>query len=270
MVWHPECNGELFFMSDTVHATGLRDGLTPWILLGLGALLVALLLRAPASLLQKALPSSPALQVTAWGGTLWRGQMVWLQGDAQGLLSWQLTPWRLLTGRAQADIRSEGAAPLTGKVALGWNALEVRQLQGEVPATLVQGLLPPGWQLPGVLRAEGLEVARAGRKTGAWTAAGGQLLWGGGSVRFLLDGQVQQAVLPPLRIAPQLDGEILVLTMSEADSGQGLALLRLLPDGQVETQLRERLLRYNPAYRSSGGDPDAVVVTSRGVGNGLQ
>ena len=46
--------------------------------------------------------------------------------------------------------------------------------------------------------------------------------------------------------------------------------LRLLPDGQVETQLRERLLRYNPAYRSSGGDPDAVVVTTRGVGNGLQ
>lgn len=248
-------------MSDTVQAP--RGGLTPWMLLGLGALLFALLLRAPASLLQKALPSSPELQVTAWGGTVWNGQMAWSQGELQGLLHWRLTPWRLLMGSAQADIRAEGAAPLTGKVTLGWKALAVRQLQGEVPATLVQGLLPPGWQLPGVLHAEGLEVARAGRTAGAWTAAGGQLVWGGGPVRFSLDGQMQQAVLPPLRIAPRLDGETLVLTMSEAGNGQGLALLRLLPDGQVETQLRERLLRYNPAYHSNGGDPDAVVVTTR-------
>lgn len=252
-------------MSDTVQAATPRGGLTPWVLLGLGALLFALLLRAPASLLQKALPLSPGLQVTAWGGTVWNGQMAWSQGEVQGLLHWKLVPWRLLMGTAQADIRSEGAAPLTGRVALGWKALEVRQLQGEVPAALVQGLLPPGWQLPGVLHAEGLEVARSGRTTGAWTAADGLLAWGGGPVRFSLDGQMQQAVLPPLRIVPRLDGEILVLTMSEAGSGQGLALLRLLPDGQVETQLRERLLRYNPGYRSNGGDPDAVVVTTRGV-----
>lgn len=250
-------------MSDAVQAAESPVGLAPWLLLGLGALLLALLLRAPASLLQKALPSSPTMQVSAWGGTLWTGQMAWSQGDAQGLLHWQLTPWRLLTGRAQADIRAEGAVPLTGKVVLGWQMLEVRQLQGEVPVVLLQSLLPAGWQLPGVLRAEGFELARAGWRRGPWTAAGGQLAWGGGALQFSLNGQIQQAVLPPVRITPQLDGDALVLTLAEAGSGQGLALLRLLPDGQVETQLRERLLRYNPAYRSSGGDPDAVVVTTR-------
>jgi len=250
-------------MSGAVQSAEPRGGLTPWLLLGLGALLLALLLRAPASLLQKALPSSPTLRVSAWGGTLWNGQMAWSQGDAQGLLHWHLTPWRLLTGRAQADIRSEGAVPLTGKVALGWQALDVHQLQGGVPVALLQAVLPPGWRLPGVLRAEGFELARAGWRSGPWTAAGGQLAWDGGALQFSLNGQIQQAVLPPLLITPRLDGDTLVLTLSEAGSGLGLALLRLLPDGQVETQLRERLLRYNPAYHSSGGDPDAVVVTTR-------
>lgn len=252
-------------MSDAVQSAKPQGGLTLWLLLGLGALLLALLLRAPASLLQKALPSSSTLRVSAWGGTLWSGQMAWLQGDAQGLFHWHLTPWRLLTGRAQADIRSEGAVPLTGKVALGWHALEVRQLQGEVPVALLQALLPPGWQLPGVLHAEGLALTRAGWASGAWTDAGGQLTWGGGALQFSLDGQMQQAMLPPVQITPRLDGDSLVLTLSEVGSGLGLALVRLRPDGQVETQLRERLLRYNPAYRSSGGDPDAVVVTTRGA-----
>lgn len=250
-------------MSDSAQDASVRFPMTPWLLMGLLLLLVALIVRAPASLLQKVVPAGSPARVTDWGGTVWAGQAAWRQETAQGLLRWTVSPWWLLAGRMQADVRSAGAVPLQGRVTLGPGRLQLQGLQGEIPTAVLQALLPQGWQLPGVVRARGFGVGRQGVKQGDWTLATGELAWEGGVLQLVLNQQVQQMTLPPVRIVPQLEGGALVLVMSEASSGMGLAQLRLLANGQVETQVRERLLRYNPTYRSSGTDPDAVVVTTR-------
>lgn len=250
-------------MSEPRQGGNNYPGLTSFMLLGMGLLLVFLLVRAPASLLQRAVPAASGLAVSGWGGTVWSGQMAWAQADASGLLSWRLRPLSLLRGRASADITAQGSVPLTGRVELGLHRMVLEQIQGEVPVAMFQPVLPEGWTLPGVLRAEGLDLARAGFTSGAWTAATGHLDWAGGSMQFSLNGQPQQATLPPLRIMLRLEGDSLVLALAEASSGLALAQVQINPQGQAETQVRERLLRYNPSYRSGGADPDAVVATSR-------
>lgn len=242
-----------------------RFSLLPWLLLGLLLLVLFLVVRAPASMLQRFVPPGPVMQVSAWGGTVWRGQAAWSQQGTGGLLSWQLQPWWLVAGRVQVDIHSEGAVPLQGWVRMGWQQFEVRGLQGEVPVSLLQVALPPGWQMPGVVRAINFGAARAGWREGAWTAAEGELAWEGGTLQLPMAGQQMQLTLPAVRITPRLEGESLLLVLAEAASGLALAEARLLPDGQVETQVRERLLRYSPSHRSSGADPDAIVASTRGA-----
>ncbi len=247
------------FMNESVP----RFSLTPWVLLGVLMLVLFLLIRAPASLLQRVVPTNPALQVSAWGGTIWRGQAEWVQQGASGLLSWRIKPWGLFLGRAMADIHSEGAVPLHGAVSLGLHRLEVRGLQGEMPGELLDIVLPPGWKMPGAVKAANFGVTRAGWHEGAWTAAEGDLAWEGGALQLPLSGQQLQLTLPPMRMTPKLVGDSLQLALTEAGSGLALAEATLLPDGRVETQVRERLLRYSPAHRSSGADPNAVVASTR-------
>lgn len=253
-------------MTDSARADETGFPLTSWWLLGLLLLLVALVVRAPASLLQKAVPRQAGIQVSAWGGTVWSGQAAWEQAGARGMVRWTLAPSRLLLGRIEADIRSDGGVPLRGTVVAGPGRFEVRHLQGAIPAALFQSLLPPGWRVPGVVRAEQLGVARAGLRQGAWTAAAGEMTWEGGALELVLSGQAQQMALPPVRLVPGVEQGALVLVLAEAASGLGLARLRVAPDGGVQTEVRERLLRYNPSYRSSGADPDSVVVTTREAG----
>ncbi|MDP2227715.1 MAG: type II secretion system protein N [Moraxellaceae bacterium] len=250
-------------MSHAARSDSAPVSFTAWFLLGLLALVLALVVRAPASLLHKALPAGAPLSVSAWGGSVWNGQAAWSQGDTRGLLRWQMQGWRLFTGRVVADISNQGAIPLQGQLVAGPGRFELVAVSGELPVALVQPLLPPGWELPGVVQAESLSVSRGGLRSGAWRAAGGRLLWAGGAMQFSLNGMPQQATLPALAMTPRLEGDTLVLALAEAGSGLGLALVRIAADGRVETQLRERLLRYNPAYRSGGGDPDAVVATVR-------
>ena len=249
-------------MTDSTRVTHVSFSLTRWLLLGLVMLLVALLVRAPASLLQKAVPAHDGLRVSAWGGTVWHGQAA----GSHGLLRWDVAALPLVMARVVADVRTDGNSSLRGRLILAPGRMEVRELQGALPAAVMSSLLPAGWQLPGEVRAEGLGVVRAGVRQGAWTAASGALLWGGGPVQVLLNGQLQQMTLPGVRLVPGVEGEALVLVLAESVSGLGLARLTLGADGRVQVELRERLLRYNPAYRSSGADPDAVVVTTREAG----
>ncbi len=250
-------------MTDAVRREEKAVSLTPYLILGFFVLLLALIVRAPASLLQKAWPASLPLQVTAWGGTLWDGQAQLVQGENKGFLRWQLQPKRLLAGRLAGTVQAQGMVDLAGNVELGSSSWKLEGLRGEIPSAALQSLLPPGWLLPGNIRADNLLVARDGRDKGPWRAAGGQLRWEGGAMQLNVNGQPQGATLPALTVNLRLDGDTLVLALNEQAGNLGLALVRLTPDGAAETQLRERLLRYSPGYHSSGGDPDAVVVTTK-------
>jgi hypothetical protein len=246
-------------MTEAARRENTDVAVTPYLILGFAVLLLGLLLRAPASLMQKALPATLPLQVQAWGGTLWQGQAAFRQGDEDGFLRWQLQPARLLTGKAALQLQAQGALALAGTLEIGPGTWRLQELRGDVPARLLQSLLPPGWSLPGSVEADAVELARKGSDKGPWLAAAGSLHWGGGAMQFNLSGQPQGATLPPLLATLALDGETLVLGLSEAASQQALAETRIAPDGSVETKLRERLLRYSG--RSGGNDPDAVVVT---------
>lgn len=248
-------------MTDALRPDEKAVSLTPYLLLGFLALSLALFARAPASLLQKAVPGGLPVQVSAWGGTVWRGQAAMQLGGKPGFLEWQLQPRRLLAGRLALSLQSRGEMVLTGHAELGMGSWALSQMQGEIPSSMLQALLPPGWSLPGSVRAENLMLAR--RVQGAWTAAGGRLRWGGGPMHYQLENQHQAATLPALVVDLRLEGEVLVLALNEEAGNLGLALLRLEPDGTVEARIRERLLRYTAGYRSSGGDADAVVVTAR-------
>ncbi len=250
-------------MTDAVRPDEKAVSLTPYLLLGFLALLLALLARAPASLLQKAVPAGLPVQVSAWGGTVWQGQAGLQLGGQPGFLEWRLLPKRLLAGRLAMDLQSRGEMTLSGHAELGTSSWALSRLQGDIPSSLLQALLPPGWSLPGAVQAENLALARRGHGSGAWTAAGGRLRWAGGPMQYRLENQTQAATLPALVVNVLLEGDTLVLALNEEAGNLGLALLRLQADGTVEARVRERLLRYTPGYRSSGGDADAVVVTVR-------
>lgn len=246
-------------MSEAARREDTSLALTPYLILGFVALVLALLARAPASLLQKALPAALPVQVSAWGGTLWSGQAELVQAGEPGFWRWQLQPAGLLRGRLALQVQAQGPLSMRGSVERGFGSWAARGLSGELPARLLQPLLPPGWTLPGDIRLDGVQLARKGLALGPWQAAGGQLHWGGGAMQYSLGSQVQGATLPPLLATLRLEGDTLLLSMTEA-SGGALADVRIAKDGGVETRLRERLLKYS--NRTSGADPDAVVVTS--------
>lgn len=245
-------------MTDAVRRTEDAPALTPYLILGFIVLLAALVMRAPASLLQKAVPAGSPVQVSAWGGTLWQGQALLRQGAELGFLRWDLQPLDLLRARLVLATRAQGALQLAGTVELAPGSWRLQGLRGEVPVRLFQGVLPPGWNLPGSLEAEQVLLARQGVDRGAWRAASGRLRWAGGPMQYSLSGQPQGATLPPLEALLGLEQDTLVVTLAE--SAGTLAEVRLAPDGTIETRLRERLLRYSG--RTAGPDPDAVVVTT--------
>jgi hypothetical protein len=247
------------FMTDAARRKEDAPALTPYLILGFVLLLLALVARAPASLLQKAVPAGLPLRVNAWGGTLWHGQAELLQGTESGFLRWDVRPARLLAGRLAFATQAQGALSLNGGVELGFGGWRIENLRGDVPVSMLQSLLPAGWNLPGEVQAEDVLLARKGMSDGAWQAAGGRLRWAGGAMQYNLSGQPQAATLPPLTATLRLEKDTLVVNLAEAAGT--LAEVHLAPDGNVETRLRERLLRYSG--RTGGPDPDAIVVTTR-------
>lgn len=246
-------------MTDNVRRVDPPPALMPYLLLGFVALLLALAARAPASLLQKvSLP--PGLQVTAWGGTVWSGQAAVTQSGEAGFWSWHFMPAALLRGRIAFQVDASGAADLHGRLERGIGGWAVHDLRGNVPARLLQPFLPSGWSLPGEVRLTGVEIARRGVSTGAWSAAAGQFRWAGGAMQLSLGNQMQAATLPAVIAVPRLEGDRLQVSLAEEAGGAALADVSVAADGAVETKLRERLLRYSG--RTSGANPDSVVVTS--------
>lgn len=247
-------------MTDASRRKERMLALTPYLMLGFVALLLALLVRAPSSLLQKTLPSGGPVKVVAWGGSLWHGQAEVLQAGEPGFWRWEVQPAALLRARLALDLKGQGGLDLSGRLERGLGEWVIRDLSGTVSGRLLTPLLPAGWSLPGEVTMGGVHLARQGLARGPWLVASGQMNWGGGAMQYNLGSQSQAATLPPLVAGLTLDGETLVLSLAEAQMGAALAEVRMAPDGAMETRLRERLLRYSG--RTSGASLDAVVVTS--------
>jgi len=88
----------------------------PWlaIVCGISLLAVALIVEAPASLLELYLAAIAGgrIHVANTSGTLWRGagELVLADGDRRRI-AWRLDPWALLGGEVRGSLSGEGTAP---------------------------------------------------------------------------------------------------------------------------------------------------------------
>lgn len=137
---------------------------TRWLLPGLAAFLVVLVVRLPAAWLRPLLPAQ--LQCAALDGSVWRGSCLGMAIDAApgqritaDRLDWSLRPLALLTGRLRAGIRLEAAGDrLAGTVTRSAKRLELDDFNGNWPLDTRQlPQLPPGWS--GRLQAGALSLS---------------------------------------------------------------------------------------------------------------
>jgi hypothetical protein len=150
-----------------------------FILLGLAAFLIALLVVFPAAWVKGLLP--PQVSCGGIAGSIWRGQCSALAITVPGQpalrldsLDWQLHPLTLLRARAQADIAATGTdLAARGEITVSSAGyLEIAALSGSIGLDHARlAALPAGW----VARAEASNLS-LGFSGGRITALGGVLL----------------------------------------------------------------------------------------------
>lgn len=138
-----------------------------FILLGLLAFVVALLVVLPASWFASALP--PQLSCGSLSGSIWRGQcngLALAQPDGQPLrldtLDWRLHPLALLRGQVRADVTVAGAdVAARGQLTLqSGGRLAVDALTGRVALDHARmAALPAGWSASAEARELSLQLA---------------------------------------------------------------------------------------------------------------
>lgn len=224
--------------------------LTPAIL----ALLVSLLVHAPARLLAPALPAN--VPVVAWGGSLLNGQLNTLVQQKPLYIAWQWQPLALLRASLAAKLTLLGVVQTHAqmrKSALGWTlVLDDISLPPEAFALVSPGAVLPAWQ------GRGLHVARD--HGGDWRDAGGTLQTTGGPLRLDLQGQIQELNLPASTLRWQASKGSLVGQLQQQSDNAVLATLTLTANNRIQWQIRDRMLRLKAGYVSKS-DPDLIVLS---------
>ncbi|EKE85210.1 type II secretion system protein N [Idiomarina xiamenensis] len=120
-------------------------------LLALLTFMLGILSYMPATVLQW-LPTSAQIQYRGLQGSIWQGRVLQLQTPWLNLrnVSWQLSPWALLTGRAALDIEVPVDNPVSGQLSvalsLGQVTVEQADLSGDI--AMVAAQLPLRLPLP--------------------------------------------------------------------------------------------------------------------------
>lgn len=228
-----------------------------WVLLATFILLISLVIQTPARLAARFLPAHAQTAISAWGGSLWSGQVNGHYKTWQGQLTWQLKPLSLLRLKIGVDwalITAQSHAH--GELYLGLNGWQLAHTQGQLAATDIQSLLS-GWQLPNMPIA--IENISLDYQKKQWQQAAGLLSWQGGELDYVFNGQRQHVNLPPVRMTVSAEKDALVMTLNEQ---QGANLANFVLTGMnLESRLTQRLLAYSPSYRGVA-EPDAIVVTA--------
>lgn len=120
--------------------------------LGLGVYLIALVISLPAERAAEwgsELVSASGVRFSAAGvsGTAWSGSAAsaTVNGMTLGRTEWSLSPWWLPFGRAQLHWRVEPEGGyLEGDSRMGMGGMQLRDIQGSVPAPLLVSLLAKG------------------------------------------------------------------------------------------------------------------------------
>ncbi len=229
-----------------------------WVLLATVLLVFALLAQMPARIIANFVPKDIRSLCTAWGGTLWTGQVNTQLNNLQGQLRWSFQPLSLLTLKLAFNVELlTGSSQIPANVVLGLGGWQIKASQGQLSPIDLQPLLS-SWQLPNnPIMISNLNVVKKGQN---WQDSQGRLTWQAGAIDYVLNGQRQHLNLPP--VALKLSGQQQSLIMSLQDEAQTVNLATFTITGaMIESRLTHRLLTYAPNYRGVA-EPDAIVVTA--------
>ena len=224
-------------------------------------LLVFIILQLPAAwIMARFAPNNPYIDHVT--GNIWAGQADWHAQQMQGVLSWQLKPWKLLLLRVAADVEvSIADSQLSGQLTVGRQFWQVEQLSGQISAATLRSVLP--WQWPdSPIQINNLGI-RLDQKS-SFDQVEGRLTWGGGSLGYPFEGRVQRMTLPPLIGQLSLDRERLHLAITDSNKGR-MGDLYVSPDQMLDVQLTQRLLQNVAGYSGQAGLDTAVVTTRQPI-----
>lgn len=227
-------------------------------------LLSFIVLQLPAAwILARVMPSNPYLDNVS--GNIWHGQGDWHYQNVQGIVSWQTRPWTLLLLRLSADVTLKtGDTELQGIVSRGPKHWSVDAMNGRVQPETLQAILP--WQWPSSpLLINDTSVRQSTNQT--FSAAEGQLSWGGGLISYPYEGRNERATLPPLLGQVSLDKERLHLALTNGQK-ERMGDFYLSPQSNAQSaqsqmmldvQLTQRLLLNVAGYHGQAGLDTAVI-----------
>lgn len=210
----------------------------------LAAILVCLVITAPAGLAWRvARPHAGPLVLEGVSGSVWQGQaaMLALYNNGLGQASWHLSPWSLLAGRLDGDVKVDGAVVGIDATLAGTpSAPQVTAARADFPAQV----LAPAVDLPGLslLGDVHVELERLELRDGLPYAAAGTATWRNVGLTGLAE-----ASLPGIKatIVSPVDGQIAV---SLNDLGGPLEIdgSSRVANGAYDAEVKLKLREENP------------------------
>ena len=225
------------------------------------ALMLALVLQAPASLLSHIAQDASKRYGIALGnahGTLWNGSAnISFAQSPLGELAWTFSPLTLLIFSPAIDWRLEETG-LSGRLQPERNAL-CAQFEGSIDLThLAPLLLRYAIEVEGRLRFTDVDL-RLDRED---TKVSGSIDWTGGQVRLGLGSWQGQQLLPAMRASAN-DSSRIVVTLPDEQTGSPLLAgeVEFLEDGWVRLGASGHLAKkFNESF-ANAQDPDAIVLS---------
>ena len=229
-----------------------------WVLLASVLLVIFLIVQTPARIIANFLPNGARAMLQSWGGTIWSGQVNGQYQSILGQVRWQFEPLALL--KLKLGIKLElitNASEFSGRLQWRGNSWQLLDANGQIASLELQQFLS-GWQLPNApIEIKNLNLSYANQE---WQAAKGGIMWQGGALDYVLEGQRQHINLPAVSVLVKNDQKNLELVLKDAQQDANLATF-IVRGSVLESRLTQRLLSYAPSYRGVA-EPDAIVVTS--------
>lgn len=230
-----------------------------YILIGVLAFLVFVVVLMPASVARLAANRVDGLAMRSVGGTLWDGQAnLAYRGEGIGTLEWTFVPRGMMDGEVRLRWRlSDADLDLSGIAAQGFG-LVFLNVSGHVGAAAVNRVLGR-YDIAIDGDFEATDVVLIADES---VRASGAIAWSGGRTFYRLSGQNYDTALPAMVAEVRtVDGEHTLDAKLADDSAAPLILARLKPTGWIEIGLTRRFTTLAGKPWPIPGDDDAVVLT---------
>ena len=173
---------------------------TLWLaLLGATALVIFLVLRAPARLLDQLLGDALPISLSHAAGTIWNGEAnIAAHGHDLGRASWNFDPATLMQGAMGLRWRISGPSLSLGGQANASPAATDVSIDGQIHADFINRLLSDYHiRLAGTFELDAIALTFTNAPHPP--AASGTLSWTGGLTRYRLAGKTEKVTLPPMQ-----------------------------------------------------------------------